>query len=418
MISKEIKQQKLVLLTNRFPFLPGEQFLETEIKYLAEQFNEVHIIPVNASSKINGRKVPSNVIIYDDFSINSNKYSKFVHYTLRVFSSKQGRLWFGKDFSRARGIHPKCQFILLSWLGTALHLKDFIKAKFGEELEDHIFYSYWLSTSALALALLKEEFPGVKAVSRAHRGDLYAYAHVPEYLPLQKEIIERLNKVFVISEDGKNYLLNEHGGSIVEKIRIERLGSLKAPSFSKRSADNVLRIASCSFLSPVKRVHLILDALKSISDIPIEWRHIGDGELRREIEGQINELPNNIQVKLLGNMDNKDVIKNYIDQPVDLFINVSKSEGVPVSIMEAFSCAIPVLATDVGGTSELVDEHNGILVPPDVTAEELSLTIKDFYHSSGEQKNQKSENAFKKWSEEYNAEKNYLLFTVSLKKGD
>ena len=45
--------------------------------------------------------------------------------------------------------------------------------------------------------------------------------------------------------------------------------------------------------------------------------------------------------------------------PVDLFLTVSANEGIPVSIMEAQSFGIPVIATDVGGISEIVNNVNG-----------------------------------------------------------
>ncbi|NCO54621.1 MAG: glycosyltransferase, partial [Bacteroidetes bacterium] len=47
---------------------------------------------------------------------------------------------------------------------------------------------------------------------------------------------------------------------------------------------------------------------------------------------------------------------------VDLFINVSESEGIPVSIMEALSAGIPVIATNVGGTNEIVNNDVGFLI--------------------------------------------------------
>jgi glycosyltransferase involved in cell wall biosynthesis len=53
----------------------------------------------------------------------------------------------------------------------------------------------------------------------------------------------------------------------------------------------------------------------------------------------------------------------YRSQKVDGFILLSDSEGIPVSIMEALSYGIPVIATDTGGVSEIVTDTNGILLP-------------------------------------------------------
>jgi glycosyltransferase involved in cell wall biosynthesis len=58
--------------------------------------------------------------------------------------------------------------------------------------------------------------------------------------------------------------------------------------------------------------------------------------------------------------------------PVDVFINISMSEGVPVSIMEAQSFGLPVIATDVGGTKEIMTATNGILLPSSPTIVEVA----------------------------------------------
>ena len=62
----------------------------------------------------------------------------------------------------------------------------------------------------------------------------------------------------------------------------------------------------------------------------------------------------------------------YRRNRVDLFISLSSSEGLPVSMMEAISFGIPILATDVGGVSEIVKRATGRLVsvddPPELVA--------------------------------------------------
>ena len=45
-----------------------------------------------------------------------------------------------------------------------------------------------------------------------------------------------------------------------------------------------LKIVSCSRIVPIKRIHRILEALREIKDFPIEWTHIGGGELLEDIE--------------------------------------------------------------------------------------------------------------------------------------
>ena len=68
-----------------------------------------------------------------------------------------------------------------------------------------------------------------------------------------------------------------------------------------------------------------------------------------------------------GNIDHQELLNKYENYKVDIVVITSISttnipEGIPVSLMEAMSYEIPVIATDCGGTKELVDGQSGILV--------------------------------------------------------
>ena len=68
-----------------------------------------------------------------------------------------------------------------------------------------------------------------------------------------------------------------------------------------------------------------------------------------------------------GNIDHQKLLNKYENNKVDIVISSSITvldvfEGIPVSLMEAMSYEIPIIATDVGGTKELVDGQSGILV--------------------------------------------------------
>jgi glycosyltransferase involved in cell wall biosynthesis len=67
---------------------------------------------------------------------------------------------------------------------------------------------------------------------------------------------------------------------------------------------------------------------------------------------------------------------HYRDHPVDLFISTTASEGGrPVSMAEALSCGVPVVATDVGGVPEIVAEDHGWLVQSHPTAEDVAACV-------------------------------------------
>ena len=122
-------------------------------------------------------------------------------------------------------------------------------------------------------------------------------------------------------------------------------------------------IASCSSVIKIKRLDIIIDFIQIIhSKIKVRWLHIGEGNLMKEMKSIADRKLLNLQFQFLGNIDNKEVLSIYRENDVDFFINMSDSEGIPVSIMEAFSLGIPVIARDVGGIHEVVNESNGFIV--------------------------------------------------------
>ncbi len=97
------------------------------------------------------------------------------------------------------------------------------------------------------------------------------------------------------------------------------------------------------------------------------------------LQQQLQQLPANLTVHLTGAITNREVIGHYLHHPVDIFVNVSASEGLPVSIMEAISFNIPVIATNVGGTNEIVTSESGVLLDPHFSAQELANQIVRVY---------------------------------------
>ena len=100
---------------------------------------------------------------------------------------------------------------------------------------------------------------------------------------------------------------------------------------------------------------------------------------------------------------------------IDIFINLSTTEGLPVSIMEAMSYGIPVIATNVGGTSEIVDNESGILIDIDFTNELLCDIICKINFMDQSKKDEMRKKALNKWKYEFQAEKNYTEFYNRIK---
>jgi glycosyltransferase involved in cell wall biosynthesis len=283
------------------------------------------------------------------------------------------------------------------------------------EAEVNIIYSYWLSLGALIAIMAKNLLASpVPLVSRVHGFDLYAERNNPPLCPYQPFMMSATDKIITISDDGYQYLSNKYP-SATSKLMVSRLG-VSMWKRSEPSNDGILRLVSCSFLTPVKRVHLIAEAL-SLMTIPVEWVHIGDGPERYSIESVINEYTNNnIKVRLLGEMGNNKVLDYYENNRIDLFINVSSSEGIPVSIMEAMSRGIPVIAPQVGGIPEIINSHDGdgFLMPSDITPEVIVHYLKKYLKLDYSQRLAMRDAAYTVWHENYNADQNYSQFASDL----
>lgn len=88
---------------------------------------------------------------------------------------------------------------------------------------------------------------------------------------------------------------------------------------------------------------------------------VGDGDLKDKLEKLVSELKIDKYVLFAGKRE--DVVP-YL-QMADIFVLPSLSEGLPLSLLEAMACGLPVVATKVGGNIDLVeDKVNGYLVEP------------------------------------------------------
>ena len=122
---------------------------------------------------------------------------------------------------------------------------------------------------------------------------------------------------------------------------------------------NKILIISVANLVPYKDYSSILEALALLKDDGISFYYIilGDGPLRNEIEITVDEYNLSKYVRILGHVNNVD---EYLSVS-DIFLHSSKGEGCSNAILEAMAAGLPVIASDTGGTKEIVSEKNGLL---------------------------------------------------------
>lgn len=270
----------------------------------------------------------------------------------------------------------------------------------------------WFSTEAYTVARFNKNYNLSKTVSFAHSFEIdpdknryVAYSFnlfKHQYLDRIHYISHEMRDIYYDATAELNISNKDEKDSAITYI-----GSTKShDGFCKPSDDQVFRIVSCSSVTPVKRLGLIIDALRSWEVGTLEWTHMGSGPLFDWLTAESDKLMrgnSNIRVNLTGAKSNKDVQQFYIDNRVDLFVNVSEAEGVPVSIMEAMSYGIPCLATNVGGTSEIVNTETGILIDKDTTPAEICNQLRTFADKQESEKQTMREDAYRQWADKFDA---------------
>jgi colanic acid/amylovoran biosynthesis glycosyltransferase len=409
----------LVLFTSSYPFdrAAEQTFMDREIPHLLGQFHKVTLIP----KRIAGQRfaTPFEVDVNEDFAFYIKKHSNLINLARKAFSSPS-------FFQEIRMnptllLYPPKILKLILYLGKAALTQTWVSNWIVDndiEAGQCTFYSYWFDDITMGLSNVKDKFPGVKLVSRAHGYDIYEEQYFPYYWPCRRQTLARVDKLFSASEDGRDYFRNRFP-EFYDVFDTAHLG-VKDPGFvSSFSSDDVLRIVSCAHILPLKRIDLLSRGIALASRMrpgqKIEWHHFGDGKGRKALREAVDKFPPNATGHLPGYVPNQEIMKHYRENPVDVFVNLSTTEGgAPVSIQEAISCGIPVIATNVGGNPEIVSERNGLLLDPNPTPEEVASALLWFCDHAGMAQRMRMESR-KVWQESYNAEVNFSDFAEKLK---
>ena len=391
--------RRLYYFTNNYPYGFGESWKTNELNELVRYFEKIDLIPFaypnsgnkNAVNPIEG--VHYHLPILSDGVSEKPILSKFFDV---IFSPNS--FYFIKEFLRNKLFLSKKKTI--RWICAshkALQLKnspELIKL-IQNAPQDSIFYFFWGRETVEVLPLINFS-KRIKKVVKFHGYDLYREVN-DGYLPYQDRIMDSIDIGLNCSQAGLNTLCGYYP-HYINKLFLQRIGIAAGP-VSTASNDGTFRILTCSRVIKLKRLHLIPQILKCL-DIKIIWTHIGDGpDFNEVIKIAENIEKSNIAIRFMGQMTANQVAEYYANHSVDLFLNVSESEGVPVSIMEALAANIPVMATNVGGTAELIDDKVGFLIDKNFEPEFVSNIILDFINKTDAEKNIYRANAFSRYKE-------------------
>ncbi len=362
--SGRIKQ--IVLFTETFPFggVTEKAFVQPEIDALSRNFDKVYILPL---IRENGPfLLPENVVVSSCLTKHPSIIEKlfYLFNPITLIRLAQDLPQCGNSVSSVR----KSMAYSVYTLFFERKIRKFIKDE-NIDTDNTVFYTFWFNFLTSSLARIKElNF----IVTRAHGYDIYENVSAFLSRKWRREAFSRLTACFPCSENGSFYLRGIYP-EFADKIATRYLGSILPPKECNPDSENpeVFTFLSCARLSPEKGVLRQVEFIKEFAnrnrDIVIEWIHIGDGPQRALIDDALIDVPGNLKMEFLGAISNENVHCIYQSKHIDLFVLMSYSEGLPISICEAMSYGVPVMATDVGGVSEIVNDESGILlsVSPD-----------------------------------------------------
>jgi len=350
--------KQIVYITSSFPFGNSESWACNEINSLQELGCNVIIIPKTGKGRIinqNAIKFSSNLIDLPfinwsilTLSLKTILFKPCLFLKLIVEIVKQSNSLI--NFLKGLAVLPK-----------SLYLSEVLKSK----KIDHI-HSLSTTTPAVIAHIISSNLK-VPWSYTLHSSSILNSKYKRSFM-FQSE---SASKCRAISQITANDLSNFVGLPLSKKVSMVHLGvDIKGFKKDKCIINDPFIIATPSELSLHKGHIYAFDAAKKLIDAGVSnfnWFFYGDGPLLKEFKKKIKELNLNNNCYLLGNLDHQRLLDKYKNHEIDAVISSSISipdifEGIPVSLMEAMSYQIPVIATDCGGTKELVDGQSGILV--------------------------------------------------------
>ncbi len=419
----KVKFKTLILFVSSYPSPIGEMFIENELKVLQDKFDKIWIIQTKFLENYNYFRLfrPNNSEKKIMYESKINKAQSIVRFFLSNY--------FFSEISTILKTFPKKLFnykiykdLIYYYLGSEKKkywLKNFITDN-NIDLKTTLFYTYWCDENTFLLSRYNREIAKIDYITRLHNWDLYFERHKSNHLPFRSLIFNNSYKIIPISKHGENYCFTKILNLNKSKLSTSYLGVENFeinPQYKNtlhKEETQGLKILTISFISPIKGLENLTHSLGKIKDIEIYWHHIGWGELayENEIKNQVAHLitnNQNIKVTFHGKLSPSKIQDFLENKPIDLMINCSKKEGIPVTLMEAASAGIPILAYKINGIPEIViNNYNGLLVEPNLI--DFSAEIQKFYHMKKEDKKRMSENAQTMQRNNFNAAINYQKF--------
>jgi glycosyltransferase involved in cell wall biosynthesis len=231
---------------------------------------------------------------------------------------------------------------------------------------EHI-HAHFATHPALA-ALIIHRLTGIPFSFTAHGSDI----HIDQSL-LGPKIVASAFTV-MISDYNQQFVLDHTRADLAPKMRIVRCG-VDPDVFTERSGDRdphaPFQILCVASFRDVKGHRYLIEACARLQErgLPFTCHLVGDGPLRATIEKQVRRLRLQDRITLHGSQSRPDVVRRMQSADVVVLPSIlaprGNREGIPVTLMEAMACGLPVVSSRLSGIPELVKHREtGLLTEP------------------------------------------------------
>lgn len=351
-------RKKIAYVMSRFPKI-SETFILFEILAMQEQGFDVELYPLQRER---------GPVIHPEAArlVSKAHYQPFVapgmvashaRFLLRAPRQYAATLW---TLLRAAWGSPKFLAGVIVFFPKIGHM-----ARLMEQAGvDHVHCHFASHPAAAGFAI--HRLTGIPFSFTAHGSDL----HVDRHMLCEK--LAEAAFVVAISNDNRQVIERECGEPWRQNIAVIHTGvdtSLFRPAEARR--EGPFRIVCVGRLIEVKGQQNLIEACRSLAAAGVDFRCqlVGEGPDRRMLGQRIAQAGLTDRVVLLGARSRNEVVELIRGADVVVASSVptrsGSREGIPVALMEAMSAAVPVVASDISGIPELVDDGvSGVLVPP------------------------------------------------------
>ena len=234
------------------------------------------------------------------------------------------------------------------------------------------------------------------------------------FITLQKMIrnwsINKSNLIITPSQHLKNFLykigFDKNIFVINNGVNIEQHNKVVLEN-------NIIQLLVVSRLVSQKNIDLIIKAVKVMENENIILNIVGDGSEINNLKLLVKKYKLHKKINFIGKIENTK-LNEYLKN-ADIFIQASNYEGLPHSILEAMNFEIPILSTDVGGCSVLLNKgERGYIIPIPVSEVEISEGIRTIINNKNEAKS-KAKLAKNYLNQEHNFNTNAEIYHEKIK---